>query len=83
MTRAAKEIHACIGELNKSTRVKVAVGMNAFLEQPDQTNHFKLLIDSSSLSGEDEARALMVLACALILGPSPPLIILLRDTTSK
>jgi hypothetical protein len=45
-----------IGDLSKSTGVNVAVGVNAFLEQPDQTNHFNLLIDPSSLSGEDEAK---------------------------
>jgi hypothetical protein len=45
-----------IGDLSKSTGVNIAVGMNAFLEQPDQTNQFKLLIDPSSLSGEDEAK---------------------------
>jgi len=45
-----------IGDLGKSTGVKIAIGMNVFIEQPDQINLFNILIDPSSFNEEDESK---------------------------
>jgi hypothetical protein len=45
-----------IGELGKSIGVSIAVGKNVFLEQPDKTNLYSVIIDPSSLSNDDESK---------------------------
>jgi hypothetical protein len=45
-----------IGELGKSTGISVAVGVNAFLEYPDPSSLFNILIDPSGFSDKDESK---------------------------
>jgi hypothetical protein len=45
-----------IGDLGKTTGISVAVGVNAFLEYPDSSSLFNILIDPSSLNDEDESK---------------------------
>ena len=45
-----------LGEMSQATGVKVAVGVNAYVEEPDSFSSFAVLIDPSSLSDEDESK---------------------------
>jgi hypothetical protein len=45
-----------MGEMSQATGVNVAVGVNAYVEEPDSFSSFMFLIDPSSLSDEDESK---------------------------
>jgi hypothetical protein len=45
-----------ICDMSQATGVKVAIGVNAYIEEPDQISSYMVLIDPSSLSGEDESK---------------------------
>ena len=45
-----------IGEMSQATGVNIAVGVNAYTENPDTFSSYVVLVDPSSLSDEDESR---------------------------
>ena len=45
-----------IGDMNQATGVGLAVGVNAYIENPDLFSSCVVLVDPSFLSGEDELR---------------------------
>ena len=45
-----------ISEMSQATGVNLAIGLNAYIDDPDHFSSFKVLIDPSSLSDEDESR---------------------------
>ena len=45
-----------ISEMSQSTGVKLSIGLNTYIDEPDHLSSYKILIDPSSLSDEDESR---------------------------
>jgi hypothetical protein len=45
-----------VGELSQATGVSLAIGVNAYVENPDPFSSYVVLVDPSSLSDEDESR---------------------------
>ena len=45
-----------IGEMSRAMGVNLAIGLNAYIDEPDHFSSYKILIDPSSLSDGDESR---------------------------
>ena len=44
------EVMGFISEMSQSTGIMLAIGLNAYIDEPDHFSSFKVLIDPSSLS---------------------------------
>ena len=58
MTAMIEEAEALnlISEMGQSTGVNLSIGLNAYIDEPDHFSSYKILIDPSSLSDEDESK---------------------------
>jgi hypothetical protein len=45
-----------VGEMSQATGVKVAIGVNTYIEESDPFSEYVILIDPSSFSDEDESK---------------------------